>query len=430
MGRMTLRHLLAAMVVVGICLWLLVARATLGSASVLSLPSQGTTPARAAGSVATTADRRNEQRDADPRGSSSLWTGDEDTVTREAAMGASVGNATTLASLSASCPAVLYTPTFVTRIHSQFMVVDCWHHRVVATNGPLETPIEEWFDMDAPSAHMHKPLKIPHSVATDGHILVTESSVGGSDGTDHSLLVYIITATTPTLTYRFHQEVVACDVKGARRPHRVVYDSTSRAFFLYLTSPPFLAKFKWDAQQGQLVRVYCQSLPFMKGMYARSIVIQNGSLYITAGPGVVWQTAMQDNGVVRGRAYPIRSIGFTKGKMNDLAWIDGWWYATSTVPCAMVRFRSLDAMHQHQKIHGLLGLCKGFSRSTARCLGGTPYFVTKVGDRIFVPYIFGCSGVVSFAVDPVTQDIVDVVQHWGSGWVENSRNLACRGKEW
>lgn len=337
------------------------------------------------------------------------------------------GNVSSLLSLSAACPAVLYTPTFVTQVRSQWMVVDCWHHRVVATNGPLATPIEEWFDVDAPWAHRHKPMKIPHSVATDGNILVTESSVGGSDGMDHSLLVYRITATSPSLTYQFHQEVVACDVKGARRPHRVVYDPASRAFYLYLTSPPFLAKFTWDTAQAQLVRVYCQSLPFMKGMYARSIAIQNSSLYITAGPGVIWQTTMQDRGVVRGRAYPIRAIGFTKGKMNDLAWIDGWWYATSTVPCAMVRFRSLASMHEHEKLHGVLGLCKAFSRSTARCLGGTPYFVSKVGDRIFVPYIFGCSGVVSFAVDPATQAIVDVVQHWSSGWVENSRNLACRG---
>jgi hypothetical protein len=328
------------------------------------------------------------------------------------------------------CPPVLYTPTFVTRIHSQYMVVDCWHHRVVATNGPLETPIGQWFDVDAPSAHLHRTLKIPHSVATDGAILVTESSVGGSDGTDHSLLVYRITSVTPSLAYTFHQEVGACDVRGARRPHRVVYDEQTRAFYLYLTSPPFLAKFVWDETKKQLVRVYCQSLPFMKGMYARSIVIQNGSLYITAGPGVIWQTTMEDRGIVRGRAYPVKSIGFTKGKMNDLAWIDGWWYATSTVPCAMVRFRSLSAMHDHQKIHGLLGLCRSFSRNAERCLGGTPYFVTKVGTRIFVPYIFGCSGVVSFAVDTATQDIVDVVQHWGGGWVESSKDLACRGSEW
>lgn len=336
----------------------------------------------------------------------------------------------TLGATRNKCPAELYTPTFVTLIHGVYMIVDCWHHRVIATTGSLDTPIPQWFDVDAGWSHLHKPLRIPHSVATDGHILVTESSVGGSDGAGHSLLVYRITAVEPTLQYTFHQEVMACDVAGARRPHRVIYDDDSQAFYLFLTSPPFLSKFVWDNVKQQLVRVYCQSLPFMKGMYARSIVVQNRSLYITAGPGVIWQTDIGEHQVTRGRRYSIKPIGFTKGKMNDLAWIDGWWYATSTVPCAMVRFRSLDAMHQHQKIHSILGLCRPFSRSTARCLGGTPYFVTKIGSRIFVPYIFGCSGLVSFEVDSASQDIHNVVQHWGGGWVENSKNLACRGSEW
>ena len=337
-----------------------------------------------------------------------------------------------LASGAAQCPPVLYTPTFVTKVEDQFIIVDCWHHRVVSTTQALDTPIEAWEDFDKPWASQHKPLKIPHSVATDGNILVTESSVGGSDGTGHSLLVYRITQSKPQLQLRFHEEVAACDVSGARRPHRVIFDDNSGAFYLYLTSPPFLAKFVWNGATQSLDRVFCQSLPFMKGMYARSIVIRNTSLFITAGPGVIWETTIRRDGqgVTRARSYSIKPLGFTKGKMNDLAWINGWWYATSTVPCAIVRFRRLDAMHEHEKIHRQLSLCKSFSRSTERCLGGTPYFVTNVDNRIFVPYIFGCSGVVSFAVENDTQNIVDVVHHWGGGWVESSKNLACRGKEW
>ena len=114
--------------------------------------------------------------------------------------------------------------------------------------------------------------------------------------------------------------------------------------------------------------------------------------------------------------------------MNDLAFIDGWWYATSTVPCALVRFRSLDSMAQHQALHRSLGLCRTFSRRESRCSTGTPYFITKFDGRIFVPYIFGCSGVLSFVADG--EEIRDVRQHWGGGWVEDQEDVRVRGAEW
>jgi hypothetical protein len=357
------------------------------------------------------------------------------------------------------CNNKLYTPTFATYVEGiqAHVVVDCWHHRVIFLGGrdgdPLETPIPQWLDLanityvqsssvnkDALVGTARKSLQslnIPHSIATNGDIFVTESSVGGSNGDNHSLLVFRMVApeassVAPRLEYL--EEVLGCDGNRARRPHRVIYDAHSDSFFLYMTSPAFLSRFVWNAGTQKLERVGCQSLPFMKGMYARSIVAHNGSLYFTAGPGVIWRTELDTTigAVVKRQSYSIKFLGFVKGKMNDLAYFDGWWYATSTVPCAMVRFRNIDRLWEHEKIHSQLGLCKSFSRKELRCLGGTPYFVSKIGDRIVVPYIFGCSGVVSFRVnnDDSHAPIVDVKQHWGGGWVEDGDDLKCRGTEW
>lgn len=345
---------------------------------------------------------------------------------------------------STTCIKKLYTPTYLTQLFGEmYVAVDCWHHRVLV-HYRLDAPIEEWVDLisasggnsplgiNAPSTQM-KSFRIPHSVATNGEIVVTESSVGGSNGQDHSVVVLRRRrrdSKTPVFPLEWIQEVAACDNNRARRPHRVIYDSTTTAFYLYLTSPAFLSKFVWNREKQQLERVFCQTLPFMKGMYARSIVTRNDSLFMTAGPGVVWESRMDSDRIVPIRSYSIRPLGFMKGKMNDLAWIDGWWYATSTVPCAMVRFRQLNDMRNHEKLHPLLGLCGSFSRKKERCATGTPYFVSKVHDRIMVPYIFGCSGVVSFVVDKATERIQDVVQHWGEGWVEGSDDLTCRTEEW
>lgn len=351
-----------------------------------------------------------------------------------------------------ACNEKLYTPTYITYIQQlhQYVLVDCWHHRTILSPR-LDASIAEWSDLrDLVDVEKNSPqqrgssrslmsLKIPHSVATDGNILVMESSVGGSNGDNHSLLVFRF-AKTPhgsgrnntNIALEFIQEVHACDGNRARRPHRVIYDSFTNSFYLYLTSPAHLSRFVWNPVAQMLDRVSCQGLPFMKGMYARSIVALNGSLYITAGPGVITRCVLhRDSGlIVKQQSYSTKFLGFAKGKMNDLAFYDGWWYATSTVPCAMVRFRDVNRLWEHEKIHSTLGLCATFSRRQSRCLGGTPYFVSKIGDRIYVPYIFGCSGVVSFRVDETSGAITDIVQHWGSGWVEDDSDLQCRGPEW
>lgn len=358
------------------------------------------------------------------------------------------------------CNDKLYTPTFVTYVDaiSASVIVDCWHHRVILQRGSnndplgaLDTPITQWSSLAnvtfvSTSAALPRAadtarkslatLNIPHSIATNGEIFVTESSVGGSNGDNHSLLVFRMVAQQDSQQQprlEFLEEVLGCDGNRARRPHRVIYDPHTLSFFLYMTSPAFLSRFVWNAEKQTLERVACQSLPFMKGMYARSIVAVNGSLYFTAGPGVIWRTELNPTTglVVNKQSYSIKYLGFVKGKMNDLAYLDGWWYATSTVPCAMVRFRDINKLWEHHKIHTQLELCKPFSRRDKRCLGGTPYFVSKVGDRIVVPYIFGCSGVVSFRVSAnADASIIDVKQHWGGGWVEDSEDLTCRGTEW
>lgn len=342
------------------------------------------------------------------------------------------------------CNNKLYTPTYVTHIAEigMFAIVDCWHHRAIVSRD-LDADISEWADLRSiasldvttqGSDHIAakrkslEALKIPHSLASNGKVLVTESSVGGSNGDNHSVLVFRFVG--EQLVY--HSEVLGCDGNRARRPHRVIYDEFTKSFFLYMTSPAHIARFVWDDTTQTLVRKSCHGLPFMKGMYARSIVALNGSLYITAGPGVVTRTELDPASglVVKRASYSTKFLGFMKGKMNDLAFFDGWWYATSTVPCAMVRFRDIHRMWEHEKIHTKLGLCAAFSRRERRCLGGTPYFVSKMGDRIYVPYIFGCSGMVSFRVGADDGQISDVRQHWGSGWVEDEADLACRGSDW
>jgi hypothetical protein len=334
----------------------------------------------------------------------------------------------------------LYTPTFVERLFGVWLIVDCWHHRVLY-HRDLATPIEQWHTLgeyDAPAAH--RPLRIPHSVATDGRVLVVESSCGGSDGWNHSLLVYRPvfggSNASAATDFAFVDEVVACDTAlYVRRPHRVAYDPVVDSFFVYLTKPAHLVRYSIDRPSGRVRRAYCHALPHMNGAYARSFAILNDSMYFTAGPNAVTvinhhRVDSATKVIKQSGSFSTKPLKFREGKMNDLQYLDGWWYATSTYPCRMVRFRSLRNMRAHEHLTGTLGLCKTVGRGADRCGGGTPYFLTKVDGRIFVPFIFHCSGVVSFHTRGDSGAVSDVQHHWGGGWAEKAIDLRVRGLEW
>lgn len=68
--------------------------------------------------------------------------------------------------------------------------------------------------------------------------------------------------------------------------------------------------------------------------------------------------------------------------------------------------------------------------------GGVPYFISAVGQRLYMTYIFGCSGVYSFLPKSdngtlVPGAIFDVRHHFEkTGWLETLDDLAARGTIW
>ena len=314
----------------------------------------------------------------------------------------------------------LNTATFIDKIDGTWFIVDCWHHRILLSND-LEAPLPSWGTLQVPS---QEELIIPHSMASDGRWVLTESSNGGSGGDNHTVLVYTRDASGK---FTFHKSMHACPGNKARRPHRLLYHKPSRAFYLYLTSPPHIAKFAVNSVGGGEVEfVSCEPVPALMGSYARSITIKEDSIYVTAGRQVVTELSLET--LEFRRYYDMRPLKIKSDKMNDLTFIDGWWYATSTLRCNIFRFRRLDNFAGFQVLTGQLNLCYDFDRRQARCRGGTPYYVTKVAGRIFVPYIFHCSGMVSFIDDGDT--ISDIQHHWGNGWVEQQEDLDVRGTRW
>src|SRR5207253_2289201 len=133
----------------------------------------------------------------------------------------------------------LYTPTFLDRLGDEYILVDCWHHRVlVGTN--LNTPISAWRTLVSN-------LSGPHSVATDGELLLIDDT--GRDRVQ---------------VFRNGRRAQVVDGLG-RRPHRTLYDSATRAFYVLASESQQLTRLINRA--GQIVIEGHWYLPFLHRSY-------------------------------------------------------------------------------------------------------------------------------------------------------------------
>ncbi|KAH9597933.1 hypothetical protein LSM04_007126 [Trypanosoma melophagium] len=323
----------------------------------------------------------------------------------------------------------LYAPTYITKVDNIYIIVDCWHHRVLYSK-ELNAPIGKWSALIA-DGH----IRIPHSVATNGDVLVMESSDHGSGGRNHSLVVFGIIKDDRggIKEFRFLQRVRLCPGKRVLRPHRVLYDEKTDAFYVYITNPPTFGKYNWSRKTRTLKYVYCEHLYFMEGIYARSFTLVNDAIVFTAGPRRSLTFAKFDgvNGTPRyvGRVN-VGWMGFKSGTMNDVVFRNNHWYISSTYPCLLIRVKSLRK-GRVEMLHKKLRLCqagkiKEETGNDGRCnLLGTPYYLSFIDGRMMIPFLFACSGILSF--DPTTNSAAVL---WGSGWREIPNDIERRGVEW
>jgi hypothetical protein len=82
-----------------------------------------------------------------------------------------------------------------------------------------------------------------------------------------------------------------------------------------------------------------------------------------------------------------------------------------------------------------LGLCGYQHLPNGTCRGGgTPYFLTfsVIDGRMYVPFIFHCSGVASFVPGAdAANPVLDPRRHFMElGWSEIAADTDARGPEW
>lgn len=265
----------------------------------------------------------------------------------------------------------LYTPTYLTKLGDHFFLVDCHHHRILY-NTVLDPHLAAWKTLD-------EQIASPHSIVSDGDLYVAEHT--GRNG------VFVYKQDPATHDFKRVQELTNMGV----RPHRIVYEEKSKNFYILASNSQTMFKAVNDG--GKLKIVYGKQLPYLKNRYTRSFSIVDGFMYFVSGPRAIIKVRYTDDSYEPIATYPMPMYG-----MNDLFRSDsGWWYASAT-PQWIVRARSVEDLSagKHEDVYGTFGL------------KGTPYYITKIDGRYYLPQITEYSGIISFIEDPENGKISDV----------------------
>ncbi|MDH3639593.1 MAG: hypothetical protein OES09_14195 [Gammaproteobacteria bacterium] len=268
-------------------------------------------------------------------------------------------------------PNRLYLPTLIEKIGDEYFIVDSYNNRVLYSD-VLHAPIPAWKVLD-------DALSRPHSIASDGRWYLV-------DDTDADRVnVY---------TKRDGEFVAAERIADiGRRPHRVLYDEVTQAFFVLASESQQITKLK--AGTAGVVVEHTRHLSFLNGAYTRSMTIIDNQMFFVSGPGAV---VVVDH--TSGRYEILETIPVPRRyrSMNDIARIGGSYYLTATMN-RMARCDSLAALKEDR--------CESVYEQYG--LRGNPYYFSRFDGRYYVGEVAGRDAILVFEADAGELRLVEVL---------------------
>lgn len=244
----------------------------------------------------------------------------------------------------------LYSPTQITKLNGLYFIVDCWHHRILYSQD-VRQPLARWRLLDDDVAG-------PHSIDTDGQLLVTE------DTGRHRLKVYRANA-------RDGFELIQTVGHVGKRPHRVLYDGRHRQFLIMGSEDQSLHALA-PTPHG-LRATFSQHIPELRGEYCRSITLHGDLLYFVAVTHLVVYRRDGNRFRYAGQRLPIRALqGFEGGHgSNDLFFLDERRGILTATPNRAFLFNHL------------MQLVDGTAQDISHHFRGTPYYLSAFDGQLW-----------------------------------------------
>jgi len=259
----------------------------------------------------------------------------------------------------------LYSPTYVTKIGSEYFIVDCWHHRLLC-HSDFSAPIENWSEVDVE-------LNRPHTIASDGKVYLVDDSENDSIKVLRKMGDMFILSQTISHV--------------GRQPNKLIYDQKSKKFFGIAASSQQIFVLSNTGQNVVLEKNV--KLDFLKTSYVRSISLIDGNLFIVSGPGKIFEVKVDDLSFKVINEYP---VPFEFQGMNDIAKIKNYYYISvyqngaGEIRPRLIRLKNLRDFSNHEDLAEKLGV------------KGVPYYFSFVDGRIMLTEIDKHSLIRSFVV--------------------------------
>lgn len=254
----------------------------------------------------------------------------------------------------------LYSPTQITKLNGLYFIVDCWHHRILYSQD-VRQPLARWRLLDDDVAG-------PHSIDTDGQLLVTE------DTGRHRLKVYRAHA-------RDGFELIQTVGHVGKRPHRVLYDGRHRQFLIIGSEDQSLHALV--RAPGGLRPVSSQYIPELRGKYCRSITLHGDRLYFVSVTHLVVYRREGSRFRFTGERLPIHALKDVHGGhgSNDLFFLDGQRGILTATPGRAFLFDHLTQ------------LADGTAQDISHHFQGTPYYLSAFDGQLWFPTVKAYSAI-------------------------------------
>lgn len=280
----------------------------------------------------------------------------------------------------------LYSPTFISKHGKHYLIVDCWHHRVIY-NDNLVDPIKEWGTMTGKFGN-------PHSVASDGDVFIIEDTKNDR--------VKVLRSNGS-----FFIEIQIIGNIGDQ-PHRIVYDAEKKLFYGIAGSSQQIFVLRNTGKEVVVEKVL--KLDYLKTSYVRAISLIDGYIYFVSGPGKIIVADLNDLSFQLIEEY---NVPFELQGMNDIVKIGSYYYLSvyqngaGDIKPRLVRIQDLNHLEfNYEDIYDLLQL------------KGVPYYFSFIEDRVFLTQIDSYSSIISFKV--LDDQIVDLKMHYDFGAPDES----------
>ncbi|MDQ0089968.1 ABC-type polysaccharide/polyol phosphate transport system ATPase subunit [Paenibacillus anaericanus] len=275
----------------------------------------------------------------------------------------------------------LYSPTFIAKFDDLYFIVDCWHHRVIYNDNLLDE-VRHWETMD-------ETLNNPHSIATDGSVLLVED-------TDNDRV--------KVFKRKGSSFVETQSITGiGRQPHKIVYDNKHNRFYGIAASTQQLFVLKNTGEEVIVEKVV--KLDYLGHAYIRSITLIDEKIYFVSGPGKIIVANPADLSFDLISEY---EVPFELQGMNDIVKIGSYYYLSvyqngaGDIDPSLIRVKDLNYLETtYEDINDQLNV------------KGVPYNFSFIDDRVFLTEIDSYSAIKSFKV--INDTICDLQVHFDMG---------------